>query len=142
MIFFDVSQAQEVAMVILLHGLEGEDYEEAPVPSQTMGREQLVRLSRVAAEVGDDRQDDKVGRRGINEEQEQVSDDNACCKTAIAKADFICARRAWPGPPDRAGISPAPIVYWPRLIPLMVRSTERASLQLRASHPSRSRARS
>ncbi len=71
MIFFDVSQAREVAMVIPLHRLEGEDDEEAPAPDQAMGREQpvAVRLTRVAVEVGDDRRYDEIGHMGINEER-------------------------------------------------------------------------
>jgi hypothetical protein len=94
MIFFELSQAQELAVFILLHGLE-EDDEEGPGPNHAMGCKPLLRLSRVAVEVGDDRQDDEVGCRDIHVEREQVSDANACCETIIAKTNFVNAGGVW-----------------------------------------------
>jgi hypothetical protein len=42
-------------------------------------------VSRVAVEGDDGRQGDEVGRKGINEEREQVADDNAGCETQSPK---------------------------------------------------------
>jgi hypothetical protein len=57
-------------MVIQSHQSEAIHAEEAPVTNRAMGCEQLVKLSRVAGEAGDNLPGDERSRRDTNEELE------------------------------------------------------------------------